>query len=263
MAIKNILVHQDQTKNCVTRLKLAVQLAKKHNAHLKVIFARGGWRESIQESVVEAKAEYQEFIEGKVDSEWVEADAFDPEMNLVDQLLWHSRHSDLVILGQYNEADHGYAPKNLAEHMVLESGRPVLLVPHSWHFTPVGKRIMVAWDRKRESVRAVNDAIPLLKKAKLVELVAVTSKKPSAAKRFDRCQDLAVHLGYHGIDAKTNNLIAKDIDILNLLLSVVTDGDIDMVVMGAYGHARIREMVLGGVTREVFSQMPVPVLMSH
>lgn len=263
MAINNILVHQDQTKNCATRLKLAIHLAKKHKAHLKVVFARGGWPESVAENAKAAQQEFNNIQEEVVDSEWIEADAYDADMNLVDQLLWHSRHSDLVILGQYNEKDHGFAPKNLAEQLMLEAGRPVILVPHSWHYTPVGKRIMVAWDRKRESVRAVNDSIPMLKKAKLVELVAVTSKKPSPEKKFDRCADLATHLAYHGIDAETNNLIARDIDIANLLLSVITDGDIDMVVMGGYGHARIREMVLGGVTRDIFSQMPVPVFMSH
>lgn len=263
MAIKNILVHQDQTKSCVTRLKLAVDLAKKHDAHLKVIFARGGWRESIQESAEEAKIEYKNWVQSQVSSEWIEADAYDPELNLVDQLLWHARHSDLIILGQYNEDDHGYAPKNLAEQLVLEAGRPLLLVPHSWKLSDIGKRIMVAWDRKRESTRAVNDSIPFLKQAKVVELVAVTSKVPDKSKKFDRCKDLAIHLEFHGIKAKTNNLLARDIDILNLLLSAITDGDIDMAVMGAYGHARIREMVLGGVTKEIFSQLPVPVLMSH
>jgi len=263
MAIKNILVHQDQTKACSARLQLAVKLAKQHDAHLKVMFARGGWRESIKESVEDAKAEYNALVEGQVSSEWIEADAYDPEMNLVDQMLWHARHSDLMVLGQHNEIDHGYSPKNLAEQLVLACGRPILLVPHSWKPAKIGKRIMVAWDRKRESTRAVNDAIPFLQKAKLVELVAVTSKVPDPGKKFDRCADLAKHLSFHGIDAKTNNLIARDIDILNLLLSAITDGDIDMVVMGAYGHARIREMVLGGVTKDIFSQMPVPVLMSH
>lgn len=263
MAIKNILVHQDQTKNCATRLRLAVSIAREHGAHLKVMFARGGWRESIQDSVKEAKEEYARLIKDNVSSEWIEADAYDPKKNLIDQMLWHARHSDLMILGQYDENDHGYAPANLVEQLVLTAGRPLLVVPHSWHLAPIGRRIMVAWDRKRESTRAVNDAIPFLQAAKLVELVAVTSKVPDPKNKFDRCHDLAKHLAHHGIDAKTNNLIARNIDILNLLLSAITDGDIDMVVMGAYGHAKIREMVMGGVTRDIFKQMPVPVLMSH
>ena len=262
MAIKNILVHQDSTHNCATRLKVAVALAKEHSAHLKVVFARGGWKESITESAQESRKEFESLVKG-VDAEWVEADAFDPDKNLVDQLLWHTRHSDLVILGQYNERDHGFSPKTLVEQLMLESGRPVLVIPHGWKLAPIGDRVMVAWDRKRESTRAVNDAMPFLERATLVELVAVTSKKPAANKKFDRCADLAIHLGHHGIQSVTNNLIARDIDIANLLLSIITDGDIDMVVMGGYGHARLRETVLGGVTKDLLMQMPVPVLMSH
>lgn len=262
MAIKNILVHQDSTQNCATRLRVAVALAKQHDAHLKVVFARGGWKASITESAQKSRNEFDSLVQG-VDAEWIEADAFDPDKNLVDQLLWHTRHSDLVVLGQHNERDHGFAPKTLVEQLMLESGRPVLVIPHSWKFAPFGDRIMVAWDRKRESTRAVNDALPFLTRASLVELVAVTSKKPAPDKKFDRCADLAVHLGFHGIQSVTNNLIARDIDITNLLLSIITDGDIDMVVMGGYGHARLRETVLGGVTKDVLTQMPVPILMSH
>ena len=262
MAIKNIVVHQDRTKNCATRLKVAAAIGKQHGAHIKVVFARGGWKESISESAQDAKAEFQTLMAG-VDAEWVEADAFNPDKNLVDQLLWHTRHSDMVIVGQYNEHDHGFAPKTLVEQMMLESGRPVLVIPHVWKLATLGDRVMVAWDRKRESTRAVNDALPLLQQASLVELVAVTSKKPAPDRKFDRCADLATHLGYHGITAVTNNLIARDIDIANLLLSIITDGDIDMVVMGGYGHARLRETVLGGVTKDLLAQMPVPVLMSH
>ena len=262
MAIKNILVHQDRTKNCKTRLKLGVALAKQHQAHLKVVFARGGWKESITEFALEARQEFDALAMG-VDAEWIAADAFNPDMNLVDQLLWHTRHADIAIVGQYNEKDRGFSPKTLVEQLMLESGRPVLVVPYSWKYAALGVRVMVAWDRKRESVRAVNDAIPLLTKAKLVELVAVTSKKPSVDKKFDRCADLAKHLACHGITSVTNNLVAKDIDIGNLLLSIITDGDIDMVVMGGYGHARLRETVLGGVTKDILAQMPVPVLMSH
>lgn len=262
MALKNIMVHQDNTRHCATRLQVAAAIAQAHGAHIKVVFARGGWQQAIAESAQQAREAYQSAMAG-LDAEWIEADAFDPDKNLVDQLLWHARHADMVVLGQYNEADHGFAPKTLVEQLMLESGRPVLVVPHAWKFGPVGDRIMVAWDRKRESTRAVNDALPFLKKASLIELVAVTSKKPAPEKKFDRCADLAVHLGYHGINAMTNNLIARDIDIANLLLSIITDGDIDMVVMGGYGHARLRETVLGGVTRDLLAQMPVPVLMSH
>lgn len=262
MGLKNILVHQDQTKASRARLELAVFLSKQHDAHLKVIFARGGWRQSISEHAREAKREFDE-LAADINAEWIEGDAYNPDKNLIDQLTWHARHSDLLILGQYNETDHGFAPANLVETMMLTCGRPVLIVPHIWRFKELGQEIMVAWDRNRESVRAVNDAIPFLKRARRVHLVAVTSKKPAPEKKFDRCQDLATHLSYHGIEAETNNLVARDIDITNLLLSVLTDGHIDLMVMGGYGHARVREMVLGGVTRDILKQMPVPVLMSH
>ena len=173
----------------------------------------------------------------------------------------HARYADLVVLGQPDSENGGEVDAQVPEDVVLSAGRPALVVPYIGAGEEIGKRVLIAWDGGREAARAVNDALPLLEKA---EFVAVLVVNPSqGAHGEEPGADIALHLARHGIAVEAQHIEVRDLSTGNALLSRLADEAIDLLVMGAYGHSRLREMVLGGVTREVFQQMTVPVLMSH
>ena len=122
-------------------------------------------------------------------------------------------------------------------------------------------RVMVCWDGSRAAARAVGDALPFLKKAKQVEIVIV-SDKPNKKDEIPGA-DLGQHLARHGLKVEIKHMTSPDIDVASTILSYAADSNADMIVMGGYGHSRLREFVLGGATRSMLESMTVPVLMSH
>jgi nucleotide-binding universal stress UspA family protein len=146
---------------------------------------------------------------------------------------------------------------------VLESGRPVVVIPFIGASQPIGKRVMVAWNASREAVRAVNDAMPLLVEADTVEVLAINPPAGDTGDGDIPCADICLHLARHGINAVAQSMQAADIKAGDLLLSRAADQGVDLIVMGAYGHSRFREIVLSGVSRHLFKHMTVPVLFSH
>jgi nucleotide-binding universal stress UspA family protein len=137
------------------------------------------------------------------------------------------------------------------------------VVPYIGAATPPGKRVIVAWNGGREAARAVNDALPLLVAADQVDVVCVNPGRGEEDDADLPGADLCLHLARHGVKAEAQELVASDIEAGDLLLSRAADSGADLIVMGAYGHARWREVVLGGVTRQLLNQMTVPVFMSH
>jgi nucleotide-binding universal stress UspA family protein len=171
------------------------------------------------------------------------------------------RVSDLAIVGQ-PDPDAPDASDLLVETALFESGRPIVAVPYI-HRGPLKlDRVMVCWDGSRAAARAAGDALPFLLRAGAIEIVPVTAKKnpdepPASA------DDMARHLTKHGLKAKAHRLYAADIDVPSVLLSYAADSAMDFMVMGGYGHSRLREFVLGGATRGILDSMTLPVLMSH
>jgi len=159
------------------------------------------------------------------------------------------------------------APGSLAERLVMESGRPVIVVPQAGRFSTVGRRVLVAWNRSRESARAVADAMPLLERAEEVWVLTIDETRSARGvgrgNNDDRAAQAVEYLALHGIKAKPCHDIVGDITAGDILLSRVSDMGIDLLVLGAYGHSRLRESMLGGVTREILQHMTVPTLMSH
>jgi len=170
MAIKDILIHVDNTKACARRMELATRLAVRHEAHLVALFARAfgnlpnlssGHTREIDKQREESKARFEELARvNGLSAEFRVAECQSSVDLVTDNVLINARHVDLVILGQHDEdqAD-GSVPPDLAESVVLAGGRPVLVVPYAGKFEKVGERALVAWNGSRESVRAVNDAI--------------------------------------------------------------------------------------------------------
>ena len=149
------------------------------------------------------------------------------------------------------------------DEVVMAAGRPVLIVPYMGTHERTGKRVVIAWNASREAARAVNDSLPLLETADEVHVLVLDVDASNVENAPLPGADICLHLARHGIDAQAHHVQATEIDVANLLLSQVADMDGDLLVMGGYGHSRLREIMLGGATRDVLAQMTVPVLMSH
>ena len=171
-----------------------------------------------------------------------------------------ARHFDLVVVGQADPERK--APDDLMiEAALFESGRPVVVVPYIQKAGLKLDRVLVCWDGGRTAARAIADALPFLKRAKTIEIVMVTSESGQADELPGA--DLGEHLARHGLKVEVKRLVAADVDVPNTILSYAADCAADFIVMGGYGHSRLREFVLGGATRGILESMTVPVLMSH
>jgi nucleotide-binding universal stress UspA family protein len=177
-----------------------------------------------------------------------------------DALVGHARVRDLTIVPvpEGDQLQHWYA-----ESVIFGSGRPVLILPHASKRSAGFElgRVVVAWDSSQPASRAVADAVPILKKAKRVDLVTVTNEKVLPAKRS--AADLAKNLAYHGIDVSIETVDAAARGIGDVLASYADAHKADILVMGAYGHSRVREFILGGATKSLLSRPPIPILFSH
>jgi nucleotide-binding universal stress UspA family protein len=145
------------------------------------------------------------------------------------------------------------------ERVVLESGRPTLMIPYAGDFERVGGRVLVAWNATREAARAVADTLPLLVRA---EQVVVLEIDPAEG-RMAPGPGLVAHLRRHGVEAEARHTVSAGIALGEILLSTIADAGSDLLVMGAYGHSRVHELALGGVTRTILEEMTIPVVMSY
>jgi nucleotide-binding universal stress UspA family protein len=177
-----------------------------------------------------------------------------------DQIGHIGRRFDLIVVGQPGRQD-SLPDEVIDEGVLFESGRPVIFVPFIQKGGVKLDRIMVCWDGSRAASRAIADAIPLLKKAKQVEVVII-SDRPNKRDEVPGA-DLGQHLARHGLKVDVKRITSPDIDVPSTILSHAADSSADMIVMGGYGHSRLREFVLGGATRGLLESMTVPVLMSH
>jgi nucleotide-binding universal stress UspA family protein len=177
-----------------------------------------------------------------------------------DQFARIARRFDLAIVGQA-DPDSAGSDDILAETTLFESGRPVIMVPYIQKGPLKLDNVMLCWDGSRAAARAIGDAMPLLTKAGRVEVVIVTNERG----KDDEIEgaDIAQHLARHGLKVEVHRIGAGGIDVADALLSHAADSGADFIVMGGYGHSRLREFILGGVTHSIFRSMTVPALMSH
>ena len=171
-----------------------------------------------------------------------------------------ARCFDLAIVGQ-PEPGKQAPEQSIIEAALFNSGRPVLVVPYIQRQPLNLDRILVGWDGSRNAARAVADALPFLSRAKAVDVVVVEGEPGKPDKLAGA--DIARHLARHDIKVEIKRLVASDLSVANTILSHAADAGADMIVMGGYGHSRLREFLLGGATRDILSTMTVPTLMSH
>lgn len=222
-------------------------------------------QETVQPSLVAERAEQAEtafragLAEAGLTGTWLSGDA-DPPGTLVR--LAH--HADLVVIGQPEPENPNFARiGDLIEHLLLQAGRPLLLVPYAGKFDRIGSRVLVGWTETREAARAVHDALPLLAGAEQVTALTILDGRHAPAQGEPPAAELARHLQRHGITATAARTVTDGIANADALLSYACDIGVDLLVMGGYGHSPLRERMLGGVTRSLLQHMTVPVLMSH
>jgi len=266
MAYKDLLVLLDSELQARQRLLLAADLAERFNAHLVGLHITVGHETALRSGCSDGDAKHDlralfDDLVGRrgISAEWRTGSGF-----AVDVAAIHARYADLTILGQL-DPEIAWAPivYPRPEDIILATGRPVLVVPYKGTFQQVGSRVLVAWDTSREAVRAINDAMPLLAAASSVTVITVDPKQSREEHGDIPGADLALHLARHGIEVKVESAVSDGIGIGDILLSRASDLDADLIVMGAYAHSRVRELVLGGATRTVLETMTLPVLMAH
>ncbi len=284
-AISTILVHVDETRHCPARLALAGAVARRLEANLVGLFVAPpatmplalpgevspGWIESLarqrRSALARAEEHFAALRRQMPDAVWRIAEA-DGLGHVAPVLVREGRRADLVIVGQSDaDATSLEGPGTVAQDVMMSAGRPVLIVPYAGHFTDVGRRPLIAWTEGREAARALYDALPLLRHAETVHLLEIGpfgAADEEVARRRDGLASLRRYIEAHGLRASSEYLPgARDIGDASLILSRAADHGADLLVMGGYGHSRLQELVLGGVTRSILTSMTVPVLMSH
>jgi nucleotide-binding universal stress UspA family protein len=170
-----------------------------------------------------------------------------------------ARRFDVAVVGQA-QRERGAADELMIEGALFESGRPLVVVPYIQKRGMTLERVLACWDGSRTAARAIGDAMPFLERAKAVDIVIVAEARKSEEMTG---ANMSAHLARHGVPASVKRIAKGDIAIEDALLSYAADSGADFMVMGGYGHSRLREFILGGVTRGILASMTVPVLMSH
>ncbi|MBV9827095.1 MAG: universal stress protein [Alphaproteobacteria bacterium] len=279
MPLRDVLVVIENTENVAPRIAAAAALvAGDTDARIVGLYATGyplstsygdlaGWTQLVDaymtaqrnEGTTAEAAFRQELATRHRGGDWLyrEDDATLATTALAAQY-------DIVVMGQPDpEASTGDLVGLQPEQVVLGCGRPVLVVPYAGNFVEIGKRVLVAWNATREAARALHDAMPLLERAEGVTVIEVDPPGSIAGVVRLTAEDVAAGLSARGIAATAETETAGDISVDDLLLSRAADRGVDLLVMGGYGHSRLREFVMGGVSRGIFQHMTVPVLMSH
>ena len=280
MSIKTILVSLNHTERNAAVLKVATALADKHDAHLiglyviPAVYVHPGISLHATTDVIEMGRKFFEqhadateelfnatLERGGFRGEWRKADGM--SHLVATSVVEHGRQADLIVVSQGGLNSDDGAEADFAERVILESGRPVIVVPNAGNFETVAENAVIGWNATRESARAAFEALPLLASGSKAHITWVDSE----LRNFDSAAlpgaELATSYARHGVNVISEPMTAPDIDPADALLNRTSDVGADLLVMGAYGHSRLREFVFGGATRKILDQMTVPVLMSH
>jgi nucleotide-binding universal stress UspA family protein len=275
--LKSILLHLDAAANTAQRLQFARRLAQAHGARIEAMYAvmpavlqypfaftaDGSGAALLMnyeaEQRARVKAAFEPAVRGAGDSTapaWHEAT--DEPVRAFTQQAWAA---DLLLLAQHDPDPKAYSgvPPDFAAAVLLQSGKPGLVMPFIGAGNEIGNKVLVAWKPSAESARAVTAALPILQRARQVHLALWDEPGESAG----ASPAIETYLRHHGVAATAHRGGRPTRELGELLLSLAADVQADLLVMGCYGHGRAREWVLGGVTRTVLRSMTLPVLMAH
>jgi nucleotide-binding universal stress UspA family protein len=280
MSYRSILLYLDEDALCEKRSTFAIELAKAYESHLVGAAPTGFLDFPVAIDAAATLAEYadvawravriraersaQVFRDRCARASLPSFEAVTDESARAGSLVHHSHCSDLVILSQADPSSPEHATEQqLVEEVVLQSSRPTLIVPYAGSFSPLMSDVMVAWDDSREAARAVADAMPLLRRSKRVHVVGWAESHEHEGSLRPRLDAVCRWLQRHGVPATARTDSAIEVGVADAMLSRAADLGTQLTVMGAYGHARWTERVLGGATRSLLTSMTTPVLMSH
>ena len=279
MSFKTILVHIDRSEHCKGRLDAAIRLAVDSRALLIGIYLVAGTDlapsvaallpsdvlDRHQRESADAQREAEQFFRRATaaanvgNSEW-RAPAGAP----LEAAVVHGRCANLFVMGQPEPDDPARLfGQELVTTTIVSTGRPTIIVPYIGARASLGENVLVAWDGGREAARAIADALPFLERARQVTVIVVDSGSTGHMVDRQAISRLTAYLHANGITATITRDDATGIGVGERLLSRTADLGSDLIVMGGYGHTRLREFVLGGATRTILETMTVPVFMSH
>jgi nucleotide-binding universal stress UspA family protein len=278
MSYKTIMVYLNDTRRAEAVLEPAIHLAGRNNAHLIGMHVYPGvpappiplpYGSEVVKAVAAAQQRETEEIAGIFSrmtanrpfvAEWRAEKG--PHIDPTGVVIEHSRSADLIVAGQTDPDWESSPLRDVAEHLALGSGRPVLVVPYVGRYPEIGRNAVIAWKPGREAARAVFDALPILKQAEQVQILEI-HEGGGGRNGTSADTSIAVALARHGVKAAVRTSVAVDIGVGDEILSRLADMGADLLVMGAYGHSRMRELVFGGVTRHIARHMTVPTLFAH
>lgn len=276
-SLRSVLVHLDAGLRCPTRVRIARELAGQYDATVTALFAATpsfiempfALAEGapvvplLQEIDADRRARAHAVFEDALRSNgtplaWAESPGESPIWSVVQQALF----SDLLVLGQHDSEDPMAQdiPPDFVESVLIDSGKPALIVPYTGEVSARPRKVLVAWKPTRESAHALEASLPLLQRAERVDVVS-WNEEPSPFK--GAALDVKQYLHLHGVKATVHRYGNAPVEVGESLLSMAADLDADLLVMGCYGHSRARELALGGATRSVLRSMTLPVLMAH
>lgn len=275
MAMKHLLVHVDSSERSRERLGLAVELATRFGARLAGLFAEGmsiggsaiGRRspQNMGRARAEARARFEDITrQAGLATDWWEVE----QGELAHVASWAivcCRYVDLAIFGQHDPGHEGALPVGFVEQVLLESGRPLLVVPYAGHHPRIGRRVLVVWTGSREAARALNDAIPLLGKSEEVTLLSLQQAPGIGPSLPAPSPDVIVHLRTHGIEATYEKVLVDEdgVPVVDTVLNRAADCVADLIVLGGHGHFGFPYVQRSATTRDLLRTMTVPVLLSR
>lgn len=281
MAYKTVLAHCNDKARVRRVLGPAVEVAGAFQAHLiglsvtpPIVIVPAGMPGTPETIVVdehcqayrkenpEIRAAFEAASRGQsLLAEWREVDA--GTKSVADVGMEHAHAADLVVASQTDRKWAASGHLDIADHLVMGSGRPVLIIPNEGTQREFGKKILVAWNSRREAARAVFDAMPLLQRANEVKCIWINPQSEDATPRDVPAADICVALARHGVKCEAAEAVRPRTNVGRTLLAHARDCGADLLVMGCYGHSRLREFVLGGASEHILNHMTIPVLMSH
>lgn len=285
MPFKDILVHLDASPRCDARVDVAAGLAARHEAYLTGLFvidlpppdAFYGFPAAFldlqrAEDIVDRMRVTAMADAARVEASFRERlrrDGLQGEWRQVEGLAGqtvalHGRYADFIVVGQPDpHAASTGRPVEPPATTLASSGRPLLVVPFAGSFATVGDQVLVGWNASAESARAVNAALPILRRARRVTVLSINPRRGIGGEGDVPAADIVLHLARHGITAEAAHTIAEGISEGDALLSYAADIGADLLVTGLYGHSRVREVVFGGVTQSLMTEMTIPAFMMH
>jgi len=275
MALRNILVHVSDDSRNDDRIAAACDLAGRNDAVVTGLYVRpfpvvipaapiGGAIpiiEGLSQAYQRACEDGRKRFDAIVASSGVQSDWHEDDGDAAECIAAHTHYADLAVVGQWSpDETPEQQPRDLAALVAMTAGRPALMLPYAGEPTLAFERVMLCWDGSREAVRAAHDMLTLLPKGARVDIACID---PDEADDRDPGADIARHLASHGLKADAHRMSSGDISVADALLSASSDLGSDLIVMGAYGHARMREIAFGGTTRSMLANAPLPLLLSH